>query len=107
MTRQNENLLNSQEAADYLGFSLSHRVPLCRQRIHMGNPCKFRFLRAGIQNLPVDSVTDANTPFTFATETDAVFGSIHEAALYDYPEMTLLRTEGAPLKPTLPRSPMV
>lgn len=34
---------------DYLGFSLSHRVPLCRQRIHMGNSCKFRFLRAGIQ----------------------------------------------------------
>ncbi len=50
-------------------------------------------------------MTDANTPFTFATETDAVFGSIHEAALYDYPEMTLLRTEGRTLKANLASLP--
>lgn len=37
---------------------------------------------------PMDSVKTANTPFTFKT-TSGVYGSIHEAALYDFPEMTL------------------
>lgn len=40
--------------------------------------------------LPVDEVDNANTPFTFKTDSTAVYGSIHEAALYDFPEMALL-----------------
>lgn len=68
-------------------------------------PANFDSYELEYKNLPVDSVTDANTPFTFATETDAVFGSIHEAALYDYPEMTLLRTEGRTLKANLASLP--
>ena len=43
---------------------------------------------------------DANTPFTFRTET-GVYGSIHEAALYDYPEMTLQRSSQGGLKAEL------
>ena len=42
---------------------------------------------------PIAAVEDANTPFTFCTES-GLYGSIHEAALYDYPEMVLRRTEG-------------
>lgn len=42
------------------------------------------------RDLPLSEVPDANTPFTFKTD-GGVFGSIHEAALYDFPEMTLRR----------------
>ncbi|MEO4991735.1 glycoside hydrolase family 97 protein, partial [Bacteroides thetaiotaomicron] len=40
------------------------------------------------QQQPISEVETANTPFTFKTA-DGVYGSIHEAALYDFPEMTL------------------
>lgn len=36
----------------------------------------------------ISEVDNANTPFTFKTS-HGVYGSIHEAALYDFPEMTL------------------
>lgn len=52
-------------------------------------PADFDSYEKEYRTLPVDSVTDANTPFTFMTDTTHVFGSIHEAALYDFPEMTL------------------
>ncbi len=42
----------------------------------------------------ISAVEDANTPFTFRV--GDTFGSIHEAALYDYPEMCLFRS--APLR---------
>lgn len=42
---------------------------------------------------PIAAVADANTPFTFRTG-GGVYGSVHEAALYDWPEM-VLRREGA------------
>lgn len=50
--------------------------------------------------MAISEVEDANTPFTFRTET-GVFGSIHEAALYDYPEMILKRTPEGNLKAEL------
>ena len=37
---------------------------------------------------PISEVETANTPFTFKTA-DGVYGSIHEAALYDFSETTL------------------
>ncbi len=40
---------------------------------------------------PIDEVEDANTPFTFRTD-DGLYGSIHEAALTDFAEMTLHRS---------------
>lgn len=53
------------------------------------------------RNVAIDDVTDANTPFTFEVDSAGIFGSIHEAALYDYPEMTLVRTAGRTLKANL------
>ncbi len=45
------------------------------------------------RKLRTSEVEDANTPFTFRTD-GGVFGSIHEAALVDFPEMTLRKTGG-------------
>lgn len=56
-------------------------------------PADFDSYEKEYRELPLDSVTDANTPFTFLTGGSGVYGSIHEAALYDYPEMTLRRDD--------------
>lgn len=53
-------------------------------------PANFETYELEYRNLPLSGVPDANTPFTFRTDAD-VFGSVHEAALYDYPEMVLRR----------------
>lgn len=53
-------------------------------------PANFETYELEYRNLPLQSVQDANTPFTFRTDS-GVFGAIHEAALYDYPEMVLRR----------------
>lgn len=52
------------------------------------------------REMPVGNVDNANTPFTFKTS-DGVYGSIHEAALYDFPEMTLIADGGTNLKADL------
>ena len=44
------------------------------------------------RELDISEVQDANTPFTFRTDS-GTYGSIHEAALYDYPEMVLRQTD--------------
>lgn len=49
---------------------------------------------------PIADVKDSNTPFTFRTD-GGVYGSIHEAALYDYPEMILKRADSGALKAEL------
>ena len=51
-------------------------------------PGNFDTYELEYRTMPLDSVKDANTPFTFKTD-DGIYGSIHEAALYDYPEMVL------------------
>lgn len=48
----------------------------------------------------ISEVDNANTPFTFKTS-DGVYGSIHEAALYDFPEMTLKKDGLCTLKSEL------
>lgn len=58
-------------------------------------PADFDSYEKEYRCLPVDSVVNANTPFTFKTDSTAIFGSIHEAALYDFPEMTLLADSGS------------
>ncbi len=58
-------------------------------------PANFDSYEMEYRELPVDSVINANTPFTFVTDSTKVFGSIHEAALYDFPEMTLLADSAA------------
>lgn len=64
-------------------------------------PANFDTYELEYRNVAVDDVTDANTPFTFEVDSTGIFGSIHEAALYDYPEMTLARTAGRTLKANL------
>ncbi len=46
------------------------------------------------RTLSLDSLTDANTPMTLQLN-GGLWASIHEAALTDYPEMTLARTDRA------------
>ena len=53
-------------------------------------PGSFETYELEYRNLPISQVADANTPFTFVNEA-GIYGSIHEAALYDYPEMILRR----------------
>ena len=64
-------------------------------------PANFDTYELEYRHVAVDDVTDANTPFTFEVNSTGIFGSIHEAALYDYPEMTLARTAGRTLKANL------
>lgn len=53
-------------------------------------PGNFETYELQYRELPVAEVADANTPFTFRTAA-GLYGSVHEAALYDYPEMVLRR----------------
>lgn len=64
-------------------------------------PANFDTYELEYRNVAIDDVTDANTPFTFEVDSAGIFGSIHEAALYDYPEMTLVHTAGRTLKANL------
>ncbi|MBR1889550.1 MAG: glycoside hydrolase family 97 protein [Alloprevotella sp.] len=52
------------------------------------------------RDLPVSKTQTANTPITMRTPS-GVYLSIHEAALYDYPEMTLERTDSLRLEARL------
>lgn len=52
-------------------------------------PADFDSYEKEYRELPIDSVATANTPFTFMTDSSKIYGSVHEAALYDFPEMTL------------------
>ncbi len=51
-------------------------------------PASFETYELLYRTLPLNEVDDANTPFTFKTES-GIYASIHEAALIDFPEMTL------------------
>lgn len=53
-------------------------------------PGNFETYELEYRRQPISAVVDANTPFTFRIDS-ATYGSIHEAALYDYPEMILRR----------------
>lgn len=55
-------------------------------------PANFDTYELLYRKLPLSGLADANTPATFRI--GGVYGSIHEAALYDFPEMTLRKTEG-------------
>ena len=56
-------------------------------------PASFETYELLYRTLPVSKVDNANTPMTFKTD-NGVYASIHEAALTDFPEMTLKHTEG-------------
>ncbi len=63
-------------------------------------PASFETYELLYRTLPLDKVENANTPITFKTES-GVYASIHEAALTDFPEMTLKQTEGHSFKSNL------
>ena len=62
-------------------------------------PGNFNTYELLYRELPVSAVENANTPFTFRV--DGTYGSIHEAALYDFPEMNLYRTDSRAFKAEL------
>ena len=59
-------------------------------------PASFETYELLYRTLPIDSMENANTPMTLKTESD-VYVSIHEAALTDFPEMTLINKGGGVL----------
>ena len=63
-------------------------------------PASFETYELLYRTLPVSKVDNANTPMTFKTD-NGVYASIHEAALTDFPEMTLKHTEGCHFKSEL------
>ena len=98
---------------DGLGFRYEYRTPADSLRL-TDELTRFRFAQDGpswsidgnydtyelpYRELPVSAVERANTPFTFRVGHH--YGSIHEAALYDYPEMHLLREDSLCFKAEL------
>lgn len=98
---------------DGLGFRYEYRTPADSLRL-TDELTRFRFAQDGpswsidgnydtyelpYRELPVSAVERANTPFTF--HVGHHYGSIHEAALYDYPEMHLLREDSLCFKAKL------
>lgn len=63
-------------------------------------PANFDTYELLYKEQPISAIKTANTPMTFKTS-DGIYGSIHEAALYDFPEMTLKQTEGCSFKSDL------
>jgi len=56
-------------------------------------PANFDSYEQEYRTMPLSELQDANTPMTFKTS-GGVYGSIHEAALVDFPEMTLKAQDG-------------
>ncbi|MBO4600613.1 MAG: glycoside hydrolase family 97 catalytic domain-containing protein, partial [Bacteroidales bacterium] len=54
-------------------------------------PANFESYEFAYREQPISQTADANTPFTFHIPACGIYGSLHEAALYDMPEMTLVR----------------
>ena len=99
---------------DGLGFRYEYEVPGVDSLRIMDELTEFRFAADGdswtipasfdtyellYRKLPLSELADANTPATF--KVGGVYGSIHEAALYDFPEMTLRKTGGLAFKSDL------
>lgn len=55
-------------------------------------PADFNTYELDYRDMPLADVMTANTPMTFRTP-DGLYGSVHEAALEDYPEMTLAASD--------------
>lgn len=103
---------------DGLGFRYEYRIPGVDSLSVTDELSEFRFAQDGdswtipshfdtyellYRKLAVSELQDANTPATFRT--GAVYSSIHEAALYDFPEMNLLRSDSLAFKAILASLP--
>lgn len=100
---------------DGLGFRYEYKVPDV-DRIYLTDeltyfniigdgtswsiPADFETYELLYRTLPLNKVKNANTPFTFkiegrkVTEPKSIYACIHEAALTDFPEMTLVLRAG-------------
>ena len=100
---------------DGLGFRYEYKVPDV-DRIYLTDeltsfniigdgtswsiPADFETYELLYRTLPLNEVKNANTPFTFkiesrkVTKSKSIYASIHEAALTDFPEMTLVLMAG-------------
>lgn len=100
---------------DGLGFRYEYQVPqvdslfvideltsfnLAQDGKSWSIPASFETYELLYRTMPVSKVDNANTPMTFKTD-NGVYASIHEAALTDFPEMTLKHTEGCNFKSEL------
>ena len=100
---------------DGVGFRYEYNVPAADSLLITDELTTFRFRQDGTSwsipasaetyellyaQRPISEVETANTPFTFKTA-DGVYGSIHEAALYDFSEMTLKQAGNYTLKAEL------
>lgn len=100
---------------DGLGFRYEYQVPQVDSLFVMDELTSFNLAQDGkswsipasfetyellYRTMPVSKVDNANTPMTFKTD-NGVYASIHEAALTDFPEMTLKHTEGCNFKSEL------
>ena len=63
-------------------------------------PANFDTYELLYRHLPLSQVETANTPITLRTP-DSLYASIHEAALTDFPEMTLTQTDSLTFKSNL------
>ena len=62
-------------------------------------PASYETYELLYRTLPISDIDNANTPMTF--KAGSVYASIHEAALTDFPEMTLKNTGGCRFKAEL------
>lgn len=100
---------------DGLGFRYEYQVPQVDSLFVMDELTSFNLAQDGkswsipasfetyellYRTMPVSKVDNANTPMTFKTD-NGVYASIHEAALTDFPEMTLKHIEGCNFKSEL------
>ena len=102
---------------DGVGFRYEYATP-ADSIVIVGENTRFNFAEDGTSwsigsyfsgyELPyreqnISEVENANTPFTFRTS--SVYGSIHEAALYDFPEMNIYRQDSLSFKSELAPRP--
>ena len=102
---------------DGVGFRYEYAAPVDSLTI-VGDNTYFNFAQDGTSwtigsyfsgyELPyreqaISATENANTPFTF--QMGQVYGSIHEAALYDFPEMNLYRQDSLDFKSELAPRP--
>lgn len=100
---------------DGLGFRYAYDVPKVDSLLLMDELTEFNFATDGdswsiyaefdtyeflYHKLRLSELDNANTPMTFKLD-NGVYGSIHEAALTNYPEMTLYKSEGLNLHAVL------
>lgn len=100
---------------DGLGFRYEYEVPqvdsvfvtneytefsFAETGMSWSNPANFDTYEMLYAKKAIHEVTDANTPATFKTKS-GIYASIHEAALYDFPEMALRNIGGTKFKSDL------